>query len=235
MLHTHFIGAPLAAGFAQSRREWRRRCAEQAVARELPPLAHHLAESGVHLDDFLPAWFGTVFMCTLSLDACARLWDCYLRDGEAFLWRAALELLRLLAPRLLEAEDRPACLQLLRRAHAVGGVTERSLFHSLDAHEGGVGALLRAFGQKLPMPTLAHGVCYDLWLNSVAAEQQAAALEASCTLLRDSERDDAEADAGLRSGGRSEQGGDAGEAAEGTSPISLRVGAREQPGACAVQ
>ena len=41
-------------------------------------------------------WFGTLFMTTVALDTAARVWDCYLRDGEMFVWRTALEILRLL-------------------------------------------------------------------------------------------------------------------------------------------
>ena len=61
------------------------------------------------------------------------MWDCYLRDGEVFAWRAAVELLRLLAPKLdaLPADTpRAAALRLLLRPAAAAGVGEKALFHT---------------------------------------------------------------------------------------------------------
>ena len=85
------------------------RCAERTLQRELPELMEHLSARGISLGHFLPDWLCTLFVCTLSLDTAARVWDCYLRDGETFVWRVALELLRLLSPALLEADPRTEC------------------------------------------------------------------------------------------------------------------------------
>lgn len=42
---------------------------------------------GVDLDDFLPSWLRSLFSSTLNLDTAARVFDCYLRDGEPLIWQ----------------------------------------------------------------------------------------------------------------------------------------------------
>lgn len=88
MLSTHHTG------WRHDQTEWRLACAQAMLERELPLLVTHLLEVGVMLRDFLPLWLGSLLMVTLPLEVSARVWDCYLRDGEPFLWRAILELLR---------------------------------------------------------------------------------------------------------------------------------------------
>lgn len=81
--------------------------------------------------------FATLFMSTLPLDTAARVWDCYLRDGEPLLWRVAFALLQLLAPRLLrECQTTTACLDLLTQARSTDAVHEKALFQLLQAEEG---------------------------------------------------------------------------------------------------
>ena len=114
----------------------------------------------------------TLFMSTLPLDTTARVWDCYLRDGEPLLWRVTLTLLRLLQPKLLTLSRAPA-LALLRHARSSDAATEKSLFQSLtaesaDGGDGGLGDVFTDLQQRLPVPSAEEGgnVCYDLWRNS---------------------------------------------------------------------
>jgi len=192
-----------------------------------------LGSLGVGLDDFVCDWLSSLFLSTLALDTAARVWDCYLRDGEALLWRVAVarrrtplsrphtpvtrpsrharrhvavELLRLLEPRLLQALSRDEALSLLHHASELGGAValvpapllrrarparpsrrrarrslgERQLFGALAASEGAAHEMLRLdFSQRLPMPTLASGgVVFDLWTNSYEAELGAGAAAA---------------------------------------------------------
>jgi len=177
---TYFVEVHLRASSSSSRRssfsstserEWRLRCADKVFARELPELMSSMQGRGISLSHFLPDWLCTLFVCTLSLDAAARVWDCYLRDGEVFVWRVALELLRLLAPSLLEAGDTAALLDILLHASTLGAVSEKSLFHSLSSNDAVLPELLADFSQRLPMPTAeSGGVCFDLWANSIPQE-----------------------------------------------------------------
>ena len=166
LLHAHFLGQ-LSGG---EQAQWRLKCAGQVVARELPELAQHLSALGVEPRAFLPQWLGTLFMTTLALDTAARVWDCYLRDGELFVWRCALEILRLLQPQLLRLTEREACLALLCGATSLG---ERELFHSISAHEAGITEWLGELQQKLPLPTVLNqgSVAYDLYTNSYLCQR----------------------------------------------------------------
>jgi len=66
------------------------RAARSGLRRELPEVLEHLTAVGVDLDDFLPCWLSSLFVSTLSLETAARVWDCYLRDGEALVWQVVL-------------------------------------------------------------------------------------------------------------------------------------------------
>lgn len=83
----------------------------------LPPLLELAAPSlcglgslGVGLDDFVCDWLSSLFLSTLALDTAARVWDCYLRDGEALLWRVAAARVAAHAAALSAAHARDASL-----------------------------------------------------------------------------------------------------------------------------
>ena len=54
-------------------------------------------------DLYLVDWKLSVFTRALPLDACAHVWDAWIHSGEAQFVRAALGVLRALAPRLAKA------------------------------------------------------------------------------------------------------------------------------------
>lgn len=88
LLDSHFVGKLRdRAGAGSSHALWRMRAARAALRRELPELMAHLTQLGVELEDFLPAWLSSLFLSTLALDTAARVWDCYLRDGEPLVWQ----------------------------------------------------------------------------------------------------------------------------------------------------
>jgi len=179
LLQGHYLGSSHHLGASPAEQwAWRLRCATSVVARELPELHAHLAHLGVELTAFLPGWLGTLFMTTLALDTAARVWDCYLRDGELLVWRCALEILRLLSPQLLQLHEADDCLQLLHGAAEHGGtaaVSERALFASMAEHEEGVAEWIGELSQRQPMPTAETGVAYDLFTNSYLCPREGAA------------------------------------------------------------
>ena len=65
---------------------------------------------------YLPDWFIPLFLDHLPFEACARIWDILLLEGDSFLYRAALAILAVLEPRLF-FPDRKELLELLRSAH----------------------------------------------------------------------------------------------------------------------
>lgn len=64
---------------------------------------------------YLPDWLMPLFLDHLPFEACARLWDVFLLEGDSFLFRAALAVLSVLETRLL-FRNRDELLHLLRWA-----------------------------------------------------------------------------------------------------------------------
>lgn len=62
---------------------------------------------------YLPDWVLPLFLEHLPLEACARVWDVIILEGDSFIFRAALGVLAVLEPRLF-FPDREELLQLLR-------------------------------------------------------------------------------------------------------------------------
>jgi TBC1 domain family member 14 len=62
---------------------------------------------------YLQDWIMPLFLDHLPFDACARLWDVILLEGDAFLYRASLAILAVLEARLF-FPDRQELLELLR-------------------------------------------------------------------------------------------------------------------------
>jgi len=66
----------------------------------LPLLYAHLRDAGVTSEMYLIDWILALFAKALPLEVAARLWDCYLLEGEVFIIRAALGILRFYAANL---------------------------------------------------------------------------------------------------------------------------------------
>ena len=62
---------------------------------------------------YLPDWLITLFLNHLPFEACARIWDVLMLEGDAFLYRAALGILAVLEPRLF-FPDRKELVELLK-------------------------------------------------------------------------------------------------------------------------
>ncbi|XP_069678190.1 TBC1 domain family member 14-like isoform X2 [Periplaneta americana] len=61
----------------------------------LPRLHTHFTNSSLSADLYLLDWLYTVFAKAMPLDVACRVWDVFLRDGEEFLFKAALGVLHL--------------------------------------------------------------------------------------------------------------------------------------------
>lgn len=62
---------------------------------------------------YLPDWLIPLFLDHLPFEACARLWDILLLEGDSFLFRASLAILAVLEPRLF-FPDKKELLELLK-------------------------------------------------------------------------------------------------------------------------
>lgn len=160
---------------------------------ELPELQAHLAELGLSPARYFMRWLRSMFVPIFAIDLCSRIWDCYARDGEVFLWQVAVELVRRRSNFLLyecsSIEVADACLnapvdpmdlpQNVRLcpegALAFRGVRSapdafrgllQALFRSINEHENHVAKWLQCLSQKLPLPEQ----CWDLYANSYDLE-----------------------------------------------------------------
>ncbi|XP_063749048.1 LOW QUALITY PROTEIN: TBC1 domain family member 12-like [Eleginops maclovinus] len=70
----------------------------------LPRLFLHFQASGVTPDLYLLDWILSLYLKPLPLDVACRVWDVFLRDGEDFLFRTALGILRLHQDVLMDLE-----------------------------------------------------------------------------------------------------------------------------------
>uniref|UniRef100_A0A3Q1ELL8 Rab-GAP TBC domain-containing protein n=1 Tax=Acanthochromis polyacanthus TaxID=80966 RepID=A0A3Q1ELL8_9TELE len=61
----------------------------------LPKLFAHFKTNNLTPDIYLIDWIFTLYSKSLPLDLACRVWDVFCRDGEEFLFRTALGLLRL--------------------------------------------------------------------------------------------------------------------------------------------
>ncbi|CAG11058.1 unnamed protein product, partial [Tetraodon nigroviridis] len=67
----------------------------------LPKLFAHFRRNSLSPDIYLIDWIFTLYSKSLPLDLACRVWDVFCRDGEEFLFRTALGLLRLYQDLLL--------------------------------------------------------------------------------------------------------------------------------------
>jgi len=77
-----------------------------------PPVYFNFKQHQISPSAYLPDWLVPLFLDHLPFEACARLWDVLLLEGDSFLFRAALAVLAVLEPRLF-FPDRQELLDLL--------------------------------------------------------------------------------------------------------------------------
>jgi Rab-GTPase-TBC domain len=67
---------------------------------KLPQLFNHMMSEQISSEMFLIDWNLTLFSKALSLESAARVWDCFLLDGETFVVKASLGILRCLSSKI---------------------------------------------------------------------------------------------------------------------------------------
>uniref|UniRef100_A0A3P8ZH78 Rab-GAP TBC domain-containing protein n=1 Tax=Esox lucius TaxID=8010 RepID=A0A3P8ZH78_ESOLU len=70
----------------------------------LPKLYNHFQKSNLTPDLYLIDWIFTLYSKSLPLDVACRVWDVFCRDGEEFLFRTGLGILRLYEDVLLQMD-----------------------------------------------------------------------------------------------------------------------------------
>ncbi|KJA28524.1 hypothetical protein HYPSUDRAFT_82866 [Hypholoma sublateritium FD-334 SS-4] len=83
------------------------------LADGMPKIYFNFKQHQIAPGAYLPDWLIPLFLNHLPFEACARIWDVILLEGDSFLYRAALGILAVLEPRLF-FPDRRELLELLR-------------------------------------------------------------------------------------------------------------------------
>ncbi|GAB6023284.1 hypothetical protein CHUAL_008095 [Chamberlinius hualienensis] len=77
---------------------------EEYFSENLPKLFNHFRKQNLSPDLYLIDWIYTLYSRSLPFDVACRVWDVYFRDGDEFLFRTALGILRLYDDILLNME-----------------------------------------------------------------------------------------------------------------------------------
>ncbi|KAK7064109.1 Tbc1 domain family member 14 [Favolaschia claudopus] len=83
------------------------------LADGMPKIYFNFKQHQISPAVYLPEWLLPLFLEHLPFEACARIWDVFLLEGDSFLYRAALGILAVLEPRLF-FPDRKELIELLR-------------------------------------------------------------------------------------------------------------------------
>ncbi|KAH9913326.1 RabGAP/TBC [Epithele typhae] len=83
------------------------------LADGMPKIYFNFKQHQISPSSYLPDWLVPLFIEHLPFEACARVWDVVVLEGDAFLYRAALAVLGVLEPRLF-FPDKKELLELLK-------------------------------------------------------------------------------------------------------------------------
>ncbi|EKX54560.1 hypothetical protein GUITHDRAFT_100034 [Guillardia theta CCMP2712] len=92
---------------------------EILLGQELPDLAYHFHTIGFSSDLIITEWWLTIFSKNFPVELSCRVWDCFLLEGESFLFRAALGLCLLLRDRMVGRAMEDCHAVLMRSGESV--------------------------------------------------------------------------------------------------------------------
>mmetsp|Transcript_45541 Transcript_45541/g.143032 ORF Transcript_45541/g.143032 Transcript_45541/m.143032 type:complete len:735 (-) Transcript_45541:9-2213(-) len=128
LLHSHYFLSFFAMDMLQIRIRFS--VFEHFFERLLPDLFETFQELGVTTDLYLLNWLMTLFAKSLPIDITTRIWDNYLLNGESFMIRAALGVLKWLSAQLVDMpfED---LMVTLTHLHNQVDIEEEELFDAI--------------------------------------------------------------------------------------------------------
>ncbi|KAG9085958.1 hypothetical protein FRC06_003345, partial [Ceratobasidium sp. 370] len=83
------------------------------LADGLPKVFFNFKQHQITPSQYLPDWILSIFLHHLPFEACARIWDVIILEGDSFLYRAALAIIAVIEPRLY-FPDRTELMEVLR-------------------------------------------------------------------------------------------------------------------------
>lgn len=102
--------------------------ADSIILTLLPKVHKHFKELNIESENYMTDWFMTVYLKPLPLDIASRVWDIYLLEGEIFLFKVALALLKMHSHQL-ENYPRDLCINLLNQFPK--DISEDALFENI--------------------------------------------------------------------------------------------------------
>ncbi|EFA86256.1 regulator of chromosome condensation domain-containing protein [Heterostelium album PN500] len=97
--------------------------------RYLPELHSQFRKLGFSSEHYLLEWFLTLFTKQLPLDVVARIWDCYVFEGESFIYATAIAILKCCQKLIISSSFDEAAL-LLRTLPQ--DIKEEALFSAIN-------------------------------------------------------------------------------------------------------
>merc|ERR1711998_545813 len=101
----------------------------QLLGEQLPSIGRLFAEHEIDPMCFLLEWWLTLFVKAVGVEIASRIWDCVFFEGETFVFKTAMALLKVQAP-MLETLDREELLVALTH---IEEVDEDELFSAIDS------------------------------------------------------------------------------------------------------
>ncbi|CAE6446006.1 unnamed protein product [Rhizoctonia solani] len=83
------------------------------LADGVPKVFFNFKQHQISPSQYLPDWILPMFLHHLPFEACARIWDVIVLEGDSFLYRAALAIIAVIEPRLF-FPDRKELMEVLR-------------------------------------------------------------------------------------------------------------------------
>jgi len=103
--------------------------ADSIISTLLPKIHKHFKEINIEPELFLGDWFMTIFLKPLPLDIASRVWDIYFLEGEIFLFKVMLALLKMHSHQF-ESYPRDLCVNILNKFPK--DISEESLFEHIS-------------------------------------------------------------------------------------------------------
>lgn len=97
----------------------------------LPKLYKHFLEQKLSADLYIIDWVFSLYSKCFNLDIVSRIWDVFFRDGEQFLFRTALGILKLFQPILMDMDFIQMAQFLVRPPESQ--VDQAELFQSIES------------------------------------------------------------------------------------------------------
>ncbi|KAJ3511388.1 hypothetical protein NLJ89_g4125 [Agrocybe chaxingu] len=150
LLERHLLRSFFGGERSQDEVEAYYRIFDTMLADGMPKIYFNFKQHQISPGAYLPDWLLPLFLDHLPFEACARIWDVLLLEGDSFLYRASLGILAVLEPRLFFPErkellellkgDNKAAIEVAKREgqalnggkYEIYGVDEETLWDRID-------------------------------------------------------------------------------------------------------